>query len=446
MTAEGLTPAAEADRRTLIRRATFDLWGLPPTPEEVEAFVADDAPRAYEDLVDRLLAGPRYGERWARHWLDLVRYAESDGFRQDAYRPDAWRYRDYVIRSFNDDTPYDQFVAAQLAGDELAPGDPEMRVATSFLRLWPYEFNQRDVPAQRAAILNDITDVTGDVFLGLGMGCARCHNHKFDPILQRDYYRLQAFFTPLLPRDDLPLATEAEEAALPREAPGLGGEDRRAPRADRRDRAALPRQGRPRRHRQVPGGDPGGPPQARRRAHAGRAADLRAGLPPDHRGAREGRRPDQGPGEDAPGRAPEGTGGVRPAAPQAAAPAMTVTDVGPTAPPTVIPGDRAQKEVAPGFLTLLDPEPATIAPVPTAPDSTGRRAALARWLTRPDHPLTTRVIVNRVWQYHFGRGLVATSSDFGRLGEPPSHPELLDWLATRFVADGWSLKALHRGS
>src|SRR5690606_10771239 len=198
--AEQLEPAEEASRVALVRRAYFDLTGLPPTPAEMEQFVRDPRPDAYERLVDQLLDSPRYGEKWARHWLDLVRYAESDGFRQDAYRPHAWRYRDYVIQSFNDDKPYDQFVMEQLAGDEIMPGDPTGLIANSYLRHWIYEYNQRDVRTQWTNILNDITDVTADTFLGLGMGCARCHDHKFDPILQRDYFRLQAFFTPLLPR------------------------------------------------------------------------------------------------------------------------------------------------------------------------------------------------------------------------------------------------------
>ena len=182
------------------------MTGLPPTPAEVDAFLADRSIDAYERLVDRLLESPAYGQRWASHWLDLVRYAESDGHRQDAFRPQAWRYRDYVVRSFNADKPYDRFLTEQLAGDELDPDDPELRVAAGYLRLGTYEYNQRNARGQWADILNDITDVTGEVFLGLSMGCARCHDHKFDPILQKDYYRLQAFFTPLMPRDDLTTA------------------------------------------------------------------------------------------------------------------------------------------------------------------------------------------------------------------------------------------------
>ena len=218
-----LAPAPEADRATLIRRATFDLWGLPPTPADVDAFVNDENPDAYEKLIDTLLASPRYGERWARHWLDLVRYADSNGHKSDEYRPDAWRYRDWVIESLNQDLPYDKFVTAQLAGDEVAPDDPNVVVATGFLRHMPYESNQINVPGQWADLLNDITDVTADVFLGLGYSCARCHDHKYDPILQRDYYRLQAFFTPLL----MPVETAADDCRTARKVCSLGRPDSR---------------------------------------------------------------------------------------------------------------------------------------------------------------------------------------------------------------------------
>ena len=207
---EGLTPSGEAERAVLIRRVTFDLTGLPPSPEEVAAFVQDQDPAAYDKLVDRLLASPAYGQRMARAWLDLVRYADSDGFRIDDFRPTAWRYRDYVIKAYNDNKPYDRFVQEQIAGDELFPGDPDALTALGYLRHWIYEYNNRDARGQWENILNDITDTTGDVFLGAGMQCARCHDHKFDPILQKDYFALRAFFEGVLWRSDLKLATPVE--------------------------------------------------------------------------------------------------------------------------------------------------------------------------------------------------------------------------------------------
>ena len=447
--AEGLQPAPEASRAQLIQRLYADLIGLPPTPAEVEAFEHDESVQAYEKVVDRLLASPRYGERWARHWLDLVRYAESDGFRADHYRPEAWRYRDYVIRSLNDDKPYDQFVKEQLAGDEIAPENPEVLVATGYLRHWIYEYNQRNVRAQWSDILNDVTDVTGEVFLGMGMACARCHDHKFDPILQKDYFRLQAFFTPMLPRYEMPLATPAQrseyEARLERweaaAAEILAGiekiekphreaamhkieimfpEDIQAMlKREPSERAPLDIQlaGLAQLQMQTEGGSLASRIAARIKGEEKeRWEALREELKQHH-----ALKPDP---------LPE---------------AFVVTDVGPSAPPTRIPGREQAEPVEPGFPTVLGGgEPAQIQPVSAAPHSTGRRTALAEWMTRPDNPLTTRVMANRIWQYHFGRGLVATASDFGRLGEPPSHPELLDWLAAEFVRRGWSLKEMHR--
>ena len=240
--AAGLSPAPPADRRALIRRVTFDLTGLPPTPAEVEAFVNDQSTDAYEKLVDRLLDSPRYGERSARIWLDIARYAESDGFKSDDERPGAWRYRDYVIKSFNADKPYDRFVKEQLAGDEIAPDDPDALVATGFLRAGVYEYNNRDVADQWDAMLNEMTDVVGDAFLGLGMGCARCHDHKFDPILQKDYYRLRAFFAGLSARDDLPITTERQQAEYRGQAGEVGGRDQGA--FATRSRRSKPRCGR----------------------------------------------------------------------------------------------------------------------------------------------------------------------------------------------------------
>jgi hypothetical protein len=440
---KGLNPAPEADRRILIRRATFDLHGLPPTPEEINAFLTDSGVDAYERLIDRLLASPRYGQRWARHWLDLVRYAESDGYRQDAFRPNAWRYRDYVVRAFNADKRYDQFIIEQLAGDELAQDDPEGRVATGYLRLGTYEFNQRNVVGQWADILNDITDVTGEVFLGLSIGCARCHDHKFDPILQKDYYRLQAFFTPLLPRDDLTLAPRSERAEYEIR---LKTWDQST--ADlRRAIAAIER---PDRDKAAQGAIAKFPDEVkailskteRERtplekqigALAYRQVALEFDREPALKGSERVRR------EELKRKLKE-LEKIKPVAPPTV---LAATDVGPVAPPTIIPGKDKSKTIEAGYLTVLDPAPAKIDRTAGSFGSTGRRLTLARWLTRQDNPLTTRVMANRLWQYHFGRGLVATSSDFGRLGEAPSHPELLDWLANELVASGWRLKPLHR--
>lgn len=445
LNAEGLTPAPQQDREALIRRLTFDLWGLPPAPAEIDAFAADKGANAYETLVDRLLASPRYGERWGRHWLDLVRYAESDGYRADAYRPDAWRYRDYVIKALNEDRPYDRFVTEQLAGDEIDPSNPELKVAVGYYRLGTYEYNQRDVPAQWSAIVNDITDVTGDVFLGLGMGCARCHDHKFDPILQKDYYRLQAFFTPILPRNDLNLSTSHEwqvyqeklatwEAKTAETRTAIAALEH--PYRDRATKDAIDKF--PAEMQAIIN-----KPQAERTPLEEQLAEL-AYRQVTYEYELIADKMKKGKDKDAWTALQNQLAEHKRDRPTPPAPVLTATDVGPIAPPTLIPGDRKKETIDPGFLTLLDPAPATIQPVSTAPQSTGRRTALARWLTRPDNPLSTRVAVNRIWQYHFGRGLVSTSSDFGRLGERPSHPELLDWLTTEFVARGWSLKQMHR--
>ena len=440
----GLTPAPEADKATLIRRVTFDLTGLPPSPDEVDAFLGNESPDAYERLVDRLLASPRYGQRWARHWLDLVRYAESDGYRADGFRPSAWRYRDYVVRSYNQDRPYDRFVTEQLAGDELDSDNPEYRIATGYFRLGPYEYNQRNVTGQWADILNEITDVTGEVFLGLSIGCARCHDHKFDPISQKDYYRLQAFFTPLLPRDDLSMARSDEwhiyklrlaawekaASAVLRQLDVIAEPYRERGTAlaiskfpdDIKAILAKPETKRTPLERQI------GALAYRQVTYEHEQVPAILKAPEKARWA--ALQKELGKYDD-----------LKPIEPGSV---MAVTDVGPISPTTVIPGDRKQRPIEPGFLSILDPSPVSVKPPESAPHSTGRRLALARWLTRPDNPLSTRVIVNRIWQSHFGRGLVGTSGDLGRLGEAPSHPELLDWLTTEFVTRGWYWKPIHR--
>ncbi len=437
---EGLQSAPEAAKTALIRRVTFDLTGLPPTPDEVNNFVADSALDAYEKLVDRLLASPRYGERMARGWLDLVRYADSDGYRIDDYRPDAWRYRDYVIRAFNADKPYDRFVQEQLAGDEMFPGDPDALLATGYLRHWIYEYNSRDARGQWDVILNDLTDTTGDVFLGMGVQCARCHDHKFDPILQKDYYRLQAFFAPLLPRQDLIAATQTEKAEYARNLAVWEGKT-----ADIRAQIdAIEKDYREKAQKEAVGRFPDeiqamvNTPKDKRTPFEGQISALVWRQVEYEYGRLDNRIKSEDKEKLIALR--KQLAAFDSEKPASLPVAFAVSDIGPQAPPTFIP-KKAKEAIEPGILSVLDEAPAKIDGLP---GSTGRRSALAFWLTRPDNPLTVRVIVNRVWQQHFGRGLAANASDFGKLGQQPTHPELLDYLAKHFVEGGWSLKKLHR--
>jgi hypothetical protein len=452
---EGLTPAPEADRVTLIRRATFDLHGLPPTPEEVEAFVNDKSPDAYEKLIDRLLASPHYGERYARHWLDLVRYAESDGFKQDAYRANAYPYRDWVIAAFNKDKPYDQFVREQLAGDEIAPNDSDARVATGYLRAGIYEYNQRNAENQWSEYLNDLTDVTADTFIGMSMGCARCHDHKFDPILQADYFRLQSFFQPVLPRNDLPRGTPEQLAKFNAAQAKWDAKTAKI----RAEIAQLEAQARKNAENRVITKFPPAvlammqKPAAERTPYEKQIAYLVYRQVDEELAKTD---------DKIKGKEKERLVELRKELskfddekPKALPTALCVTDVGPTAPPTIIPGDKTKTELTPGYLTVLDQCELKLPKITPTSDSTGRRTALANWITQPSNPLTTRVIANRIWQWHFGRGIVKTSSDYGKLGEAPTHPELLDWLTSQFVkgtqvsrdaqqSAPWTMKAMHR--
>ena len=435
-----LKPAPEADRRTLIRRLYADLIGLPPTAEEVDTFLKDDSQDAYEKLVERLLDSPRYGERWARQWLDLVRFSESDGYRKDDFRPTLWRYRDYVIRSFNEDKPYDQFVQEQVAGDELAPDDPDSVTATAYWRLYLYEYNQRDVRTHWTAIMDELTDVSGEVFLGLGMGCAKCHDHKFDPILRRDYFRFQAFFSSILPRDEMPIGTREQKEAYEKQL-AIWQEKTKEIR-EQMTTLEAPYNA-----------------KARQLAVEKFPPDIRviAGKPSSEWSALDRQLMDlvnrqiyfefsqvksseehQKKIDSLKSQLAE----FDSLKPTPLPVAFAVTDAAATPAKTFIPGRKI--DVAPGYLSLLDPNPAVVSPIEAAPDSTGRRSTLARWLTTAENPLTSRVAVNRIWLGHFGTGLVATASDFGRLGEKPSHPELLDWLTSYFVEQGWSLKTMHR--
>ena len=440
---EGLKPSPEAGRRTLIRRAYFDLIGLPPSAEEVERFVSDRAPDAYEKVVDGLLRSPHYGEKWGRHWLDLVRYAESDGFKLDEYRPTAWRYRDYVIRSFNEDKPYNRFLMEQVAADELWPENPEAIVGTSYLRLTIYEYNQRDVHTQWRGIINDITDVTGDAFLGLGMQCARCHDHKFDPILQKDYFRLRAFFAPLSPREDVPLATPQQLAEYRRQL--AQWQEKTAEIRAQID--ALEKPVRERTAKAVLDKFPKeiqaimNKPASERTVYEQQINDLAYRQVTYEFEKLDGKF--KGEEKEKLDKLRDELEKFDEFKPKPLPTMPLVSDIGPVAPLNAIP-KRGNEDIAPGLLSLLDAAPMEITPVPGSPETTGRRAALARWLAQPDNRFTTRVMVNRIWQHHFGQGIVATPSDFGHLGEKPTHPELLDWLASYFVEHNWSVKAMHR--
>ena len=442
---EGLTPSGEAERAVLIRRVTFDLTGLPPSPEEVAAFVQDQDPAAYFKLVDRLLAAPAYGQRMARAWLDLVRYADSDGFRIDDFRPTAWRYRDYVIKAYNDNKPYDRFVQEQIAGDELFPGDPDALTALGYLRHWIYEYNNRDARGQWENILNDITDTTGDVFLGAGMQCARCHDHKFDPILQRDYYALRSFFNNTVPVEDRIAWTEAQATEHARQRTKWEAETK----AIRDEITALELKYRETATRKAVEIFPDdvqamiNKPAAQRTPYEEQVAAL-AWRQVDY----EYNRLD---------RFIKGEASVKHAdlkrklaehdklKPVEPPYVLAVRETGAQGLDAVIP--KKNTVVPPAFLTVLSTQypapPESITPMADG-TSTGRRATLARWLTDKSNPFTARLAMNRLWQLCFRRGLTPYASDFGNLGEPPTHPELLDWLADEFMAKGWDQKAMSR--
>jgi hypothetical protein len=382
---EGLRPAAPADRATLIRRVYFDLIGLPPSPAEVDSFVNDRAPDAWPKLVDRLLADPRYGERWGQHWLDVVRYADTDGFEYDTHRPDAWRYRDYVIRAFQNDKPYDRFVLEQLAGDELSPQEEETMIAAGFNRLAPLRKNagNQEVASSRNEVLTEMTNIVGAAFLGVTLGCARCHDHKFDPFRQSDYYRMQGFFAATWEKD-VPKSTPAQQAAWKTQADPVEKE--------MKDVRAAMKNCKP----------------EERSLYEKKLEELQDRMPPT-------------------------------------LPTLFSVADDPARRSSIhllARGDYQNKGAAVGMrvLGVLLAEGTGELPA----DTPKPRLELAKWVVSPENPLTARVMVNRIWEYHFGRGLVGTPNDFGRMGERPTHPELLDWLADQFVAGGWSVKRVHR--
>ena len=445
----GLRHSPEADRVALIRRVTFDLTGLPPSLIEVEQFRADTRPDAYEQLVDRLLGSPRYGERWAQHWLDLAHYAESNGFELDAERPDAWRYRDWVVKALNDDLPYDRFVTLQIAGDEAEPGDHAALIATGFGRGGPREVvgGNVDPLVKRQSELTEVTGTVGSVFLGLTIGCARCHDHKSDPLPTTDYYSLQSFFA-ASELVEIPISSKEETEAY--QAAKKAADEKVAPLKKRKSEIEAPYRKalKDRKQTMLTPAERALmaiPAKERTPAQKRMAEGLGSTLAVKWEEVAEAVAKDPGPHVERE-RLKREIEAIEQAIPRPPAHAQALVDKKTEAPETFVlrrgdpknPGPRVEPR-PPGVLGSGQPE----AIKPTA-STTGRRLALARWLTRPDNPLTARVIVNRLWQHHFGRGIVATPSDFGVRGEAPSHPELLDWLATELVAGGWTLKPLHR--
>ncbi len=434
-----LTPAEPASPQQLVRRANYDLTGLPPSPQDVAAVSTDHTDqvdrRAYVAMIERLLNQPAYGEKWARHWLDLARYAESNGYERDGEKPQAWRYRDYVVRALNTDKPYDRFVLEQLAGDELAPHSDDAIIATGFQRLGLWDDEPVDADAAYFDALDDVVSTTAQVFLGMTLGCARCHDHKLDPILQSDYYSFVAFFRNTLcdiNRGEFKDAPFTLNTLRPLAGPSAELEAYRAAAQEARTQVAE----------LLPAIDDYEREIAARFTSAERQdaefADRRITLLEQKRESVLTRSELkaylallQQRDELQPGPPPS---------------ALCVVENDGSPPPTYVlsrgnvhaPG----AEVAPATPLVLGFNAPAIQN--DGAKTSGRRLALARWMVDPRNPLTARVMVNRIWQHHFGRGMVASSSDFGRAGERPTHPELLDWLAAEFRDSGWSIKHIHR--
>jgi hypothetical protein len=479
----GVTAAPKADRLTLLRRAYLDLIGLPPTIAETEAYLADTAPGAWQRVIDKLLASPQYGERWGRHWLDVARYADSDGYEQDVDRANAWRYRDYVVDAFNDDKSYAQFITEQVAGDELDETTHETRIATGFLRAGPrVNFREKDNPERRWDYLDDVLATLGRGVLGMTIQCARCHDHKFDPILQKDYYSLtSALFGyveteyPMLPDDqaqdylrrtaelddqvsvireqirelEQPYLTELKVERIRREFPQDVLDAVLTPEDERSDgqqllAAQVLTIGVPRAQVDAAMSEAD---KTRREVLQGRVQEVQAS------------RPEQpamleivtdGDYRYTPDRAGDNVLGCPECRIQPTEPGSFLHQ-GPDryeVPPAnfLIRGDPFSlgPELEPAYLTVATyGDPLTVIPR-TNGRTSGRRLALAKWLTSQDNPLTARVWVNRVWHHHFGRGIVASLDNFGVVGDRPTHPKLLDWLALEFMDKDWSTKELHR--
>jgi hypothetical protein len=460
----GLKPAAEADRGTFIRRATLDAWGLLPTPEEVKAFVDDKSPDAHAKLVDRLLASPRFGERQARRWLDLARYADSAGFQGDQTRPNNYLYRDYVINAFNNDKPFDRFIKEQIAGDELYPDSEEAKIATGFIAGYPDNNNSRDLVQRKYQIATDITDQIGEALLGATIGCARCHNHKSDKVSQKEYFQLQAYLanlafdekakskileaTPEFKKQQAvyqeatkEIRTRQREILKPFIEKGVKYQKERYLTDSRESLFKPEKEWTPLdrwvnwRHKTVAPQDESA------------AAYLK--LAAEDKDSTEYSEAAVGPWKEYQKLKEElkKFDKLKPKNLGYTTNITTATELGsPESPPTYVRfggiHERPTEEVQPAIpaLWVAGPQPEI---VPTA-TSSGRRTALVNWLTAPNNPLTARVYVNRVWAQYFDRGIVSTVQDFGRAGAKPTHPELLDHLAAGFVQNGWSVKNLHR--
>jgi hypothetical protein len=479
---KGLKRAPEADKITLLRRAYGDLLGLPPTPAEAAEFLNDSSPGAWEKLIDKLLASPHYGERWGRHWLDVARYADSNGFEHDFDRPNAWRYRDYVIRSFNQDKPYSTMLREQIAGDELPTVTSDSIIATGFLRSYAkVGFREKDNPEFRYEYLDDIIATIGRGVLGLTVQCARCHDHKFDPIRQADYYRLQSSLWGYIEVDQPLTSRETAEAwqAKNKEIDGKLAElktEIKALEAPYREQLT------PAKYKKFPQNiqDVLAIPEAQRtpgqvllanqviRTIGFSDGEIARILSPADKAEKqrlqtaiaqlEKQRPDpiplsmavtdgdyrftpDGPGDEpAPGKGKKH---------ETLEGSYVHTGPGRYQPPPsyfLIRGDVNSHgpETKPGFVKVVTyGNPATELP-PATEHTSGRRLALAEWLVSRENPMTARVAVNRIWHHHFGEGIVTTLDNFGKMGELPSNPELLDWLAVEFMDRGWSMKQMHR--
>jgi len=442
--AKGWRPADAAKPQALLRRMYLDISGLPPTLEEQQAFLKDPAARAFDGLADKLLARPAYGERWGRHWLDLVRYAESNGYERDGAKPSVWRYRDYVIRSFNDDKPYDRFLLEQLAGDELPDANADTMTALGYYRLGPWDDEPADPLEDRFDQLDDIVSTTSQVFLGLTLGCARCHNHKFEPLTTLDYYRLAAIVNPLqrfqAGRTDLdaPVGSAAELAALAERDKQIGDLSRKTAQLRDNFKTEFLKSGRSKLDPEVQGAFLAAPAtrtDAQKKTVEQHRKELEEEIGPalpEELKTQTARHEDQI--RTLRAETPDPPRAYYLHEPSAAPPETHVLLRGKATRPGIV--------APPGVPAVLVAEQPEF--LPASDRTTRRRLSLARWLADPKNPLTARVIVNRVWQFHFGEGLVRTPSDFGVMGDPPTHPELLDYLAHEFTRHGWSLKWLHR--